>query len=249
MASGWLTLFLLIATSLAAQNKTETQWDYEWPEGSTEWHPDLKPCAEKWMPMCYQWIENTIFVPILCLCGQDRTDNEFLVNFAQCIGETAPNRSESGFMGLQYECSQEGLSVNMTRNEFMRIAAEGVIDNTASKSLSGGAIAGIVVGAIAGVAAVIGVLVWLWLQRRKKNGDKLESNPPSSPKPENSSTWNTEFKPEWTTNAPVELPPKNHQGTELPPDSAPVYEMEAIPVTPVEMPSPIPDNVNKCEKT
>jgi hypothetical protein len=245
MKSRWVTLFLLFTTSLA---ENYTKPEYEWTGDNPYWPEEIKPCADKWMPLCYQYIEDTIFVPILCICGQDRNDNEFLNNFAQCVGKEAPDNIEGGFMGLQYECSEERLSVNMTKNEFTRLAETGEVDPNASSSISTGAIAGIAVGAIVGGGAVIGLFVWLWLQRRKKNGDRLESNPPSSPKPENASKWGTDFKPEWTANSPVELPPRNHAVAEMPSASAPIYEMDAIPLAPVEMPTPISDDAKMDEK-
>ncbi|KAL4731985.1 hypothetical protein ACLX1H_000987 [Fusarium chlamydosporum] len=243
MTSRWLTLFLLLTTSCAEENST--QYDYEWSDDNPYWSEEIKPCADEWMPMCFEHVENTLFVPILCICGQSRVHTGFLDNFAQCLGEQAPDKVEDGFMGLQWACSGERLSVNMTKNEFERIAEEGPADSTTSSTLSTGAVAGIAVGAIVGGAAVVGILVWLWLRQRKKNGDKLESNPPSSPKHEKSSTWGTEFKPEWTANAPVELPPNNHAVVELPPTSVHIYEMEAVPATPVEMLGSVPEHVEK----
>ncbi|PCD20948.1 hypothetical protein FGRA07_05100 [Fusarium graminearum] len=240
----WLILSLFFTTCLAAENSTKP-WGYVWNSSHPYWNDEIKPCAETWMPMCYEYIEGEATVPILCECGQDHYENDFLIAFAQCIAKETPENSEMGFSGLQWDCSQEGLSVNMTKREFMRIAEGGEVYPTTSSGLSTGAIAGIAVGAIAAGAAVIGILVWLWLQRRKKNGDKLESNPPSSPKPENS--WATEFKPEWTANAPAELPPTNYAAAELPPESAPIYEMDAMPTKPVEMPGSTPEHVKKEE--
>ncbi|CAG1962912.1 unnamed protein product [Fusarium graminearum] len=240
----WLILSLFFTTCLAAENSTKP-WGYVWNSSHPYWNDEIKPCAETWMPMCYEYIEGEATVPILCECGQDHHENDFLIAFAQCIAKETPENSEMGFSGLQWDCSQEGLSVNMTKREFMRSAEGGEVYPTTSSGLSTGAIAGIAVGVIAASAAVIGILVWLWLQRRKKNGDKLESNPPSSPEPENS--WATEFKPEWTANAPAELPPTNYVAAELPPESAPIYEMDAMPTKPVEMPGSTPEHVKKEE--
>ncbi|RGP70208.1 c2h2 type zinc finger containing [Fusarium sporotrichioides] len=243
----WLILSLFFTKSLADENSTNTL-QYEWNSDNPYWSDEIKPCADEWMPMCYEEVEGEGTVPILCECGQDHYENDFLIAFAQCLGKQAPDKIESGFMGLQWDCSEERLSVNMTKREFTRIAEGGEVYPTTSSGLSTGAIAGVVVGAVVGGAAVIGLLIWLWFQRRRKNGNKLESNPPSSPKPENSSTWATEFKPEWTANAPVELPPTNYAGVELPPESAPIYEMDAMSTKPIEMQGSIPEDVKKEEE-
>ncbi|KAH6991756.1 hypothetical protein EDB82DRAFT_473593 [Fusarium venenatum] len=134
----------------------------------------------------------------------------------------------------------------MTKNEFIRIAQGGEVYPTASSGLSTGSIAGIAVGAIAGGVTVAGFFVLLWFQHRKKNGSKLESNPPNSPKPENA--WGPEFKPEWTANAPVELPPNNYAAAELPPEPTPIYEMDAMSSKPVEMQGSIPEHIKDGEK-
>ncbi|KAM0295932.1 hypothetical protein ACHAPM_010648 [Fusarium culmorum] len=207
----------------------------------------MKPCADAWLPMCDELVEGKATVPILCECGQDReNNNDFLISFAQCIAQETPENAERAFYALQKDCSDEGLSVNMPKSEFRRIAEGGEVYPTTSSGLSTGAIAGISVGAIAAGAAVIGILVWLWLQQRKKNGDKLESNPPSFLKPENS--WATEFKLEWTVNALAELPPTNYAAAELPPESAPIYEMDTMPMKPVEMPGSILEDGKEEEK-
>lgn len=242
----WLTIFVFFALSLANEALTK-QWGYEYNSSGPYWNDDLKPCADEWLSKCWDYIEGEATFPILCECGQTRgKHNRFLIDFAQCIAKDTPENSEKAWMALQRDCAQEGLSVNMTKVEFRRIAEGGEVYPTTSSGLSTGAIAGIAVGAIAAGAAVIGILVWIWLQRRKKNGDKLESNPPSSPKPENS--WATEFKPEWTANAPAELPPTNYAAAELPPEPAPIYEMDAMPTKPVEMPGSIPEDGKKEEK-
>ncbi|KAG8670801.1 hypothetical protein FPOAC2_04104 [Fusarium poae] len=215
-------------------------WDFGSDKNIPYWTEDIQPCVEEWSPICDE--EN---VPILCECGQNSKENDFLIAFARCVGSEAPTKIENGFMGLQADCAEQGLSVNMTKNEFRRIANGGEVYPTSS-GLSTGAIAGIAVGAVVGGVAIIGLLVWLWLQRRKKNGDKLESNPPNSPKPE--SAWGPEFKPEWTANAPVELPPTNYAAAELPPESVPIYEMDAMPTKPVEMQGSMPEDVKKEEK-
>ncbi|UZP36900.1 hypothetical protein NXS19_004716 [Fusarium pseudograminearum] len=217
----WLIISILFTSPLANATITK-RWGYEWNSSHPYWNEAIKPCADAWLPMCDEHIEGRATVPILCECGQDRLiGNDLLISFAQCIAQETPESSERAFQALQLDCSKEGL-------------------------FSTGAIAGIAVGAIAAGAAVIGLLVWLWLQRRTKNGDKLESNPPSSPKPEN--LWAAEFKPEWTANAPVELPPTNYAAAGLPPESAPIYEMDAMPTKPVEMPGSIPDTRKEEKK-
>ncbi|KAF4340506.1 c2h2 type zinc finger containing protein [Fusarium beomiforme] len=123
--------------------------------------------------------------------------------------------------------------------------------------LSTGATAGIAVGAAAGGAAVVGLLVWFWMQRRKKNAE--ESHPmlpnyenrdgspyqPSEPKP----AWSAAGSPQQTIGTPGTPDPnagfyKPAGPVELPPDNtvaapSPVYEMDGTG-TAVEMPGSTP---------
>ena len=192
------------------------------------------------MEICYRREPDWIMP---CICGQDPTENLFLPSFAKCVGRDSPKDINSTYAGLVYDCSVYDLSVNLTRVEFEQVAMEGrnntVAEPESPSTLSTGAIAGIAASAIVGGGAMIGALIWFFLTQRKKNGDKLESNPPSSPQQQTSTaqhltspSWGTEFKPEWTANAPAELPPSYH---------TPMYEMDATPMKPIEMPASLPE--------
>lgn len=244
MALQWLVPFLLLRSCLGATS-TGTN-EYQWFGNNSWWADDIKPCADEWMPKCFEPNTDVLIVPMLCKCGLGNAEDTFVISFAQCLGEQVPDKLVSGYMGLQDDCMEDKLGLNMTRHEFIRIAEGGDPHPTTSSGLSTGAIAGIAVGAVAGGAIVAGLFIWLCLTRRKKNGSRLESNPPNSPKPDK--LWGTEFKPEWTANAPVELPPTNYAAAELPPESTPIYEMDAMPTKPVEMQGSIPEDVKKEEK-
>ncbi|KAH7174079.1 uncharacterized protein B0J16DRAFT_359046 [Fusarium flagelliforme] len=198
------------------------------------------------MPKCYEPDTDVLIVPKLCKCGLGNAEDTFVISFAQCLGEQVPEGVGFAYLGIQADCMEDDYGLNMTQNEFVRIAEGGEPHPTTSSSLSTSGIAGIVVGAVVGGAVVAGLIMWLWLVRRTKNGSRLESNPPNSPKPGNA--WEPEFKPEWTANAPVELPPTNCAAAELPPESAPIYEMDAMPTKPVEVQGSIPGDVKKEEK-
>jgi len=244
MALRWLVPFLLFRSCLGASSTGETK--YKWTGNNSYWSDDIKPCADEWMPGCFESISDEVFAPILCKCGLGTFEDSFIISFAQCLGDQVPDKVEYGYMGLQEDCMKDKLGLNMMLNEFMRIAEGGEPHPTASSGLSAGGIAGIAVGAVAGGAIVGGLFIWLWLARRKKNWSRLESNPPNSPKPDKA--WGAEFKPEWTANAPFELPPTNYAAAELPPESTPIYEMDAIPTKPVEVQGSIPGDVKKEEE-
>lgn len=244
MTLRWLIPFLLFGLGLGDSSTGENE--YHWFGNNSYWGDLVKPCVDEWMPKCFEPNTDVLIVPKLCKCGLGNAELTFVISFAQCLGDQIPTEVESGYLGLQKDCMEDGLGLNMTMNEFSRIAEGGEPYPTTSSGLSTGGIAGIAVGAVAGGAIVAGLSIWLWLAGRKKNGSRLESNPPSSPKPDKG--WGAEFKPEWTVNAPVELPPTNYAAAELPPESTPIYEMDAMLTEPVEMQGSIPEDVKKEEK-
>lgn len=239
MASRWLPLILYVVLRVTAAD------DYD--EDNPYYADEIEGCMAENMETCYRkepdWVRP-------CICGQDPTENTFLTSFAKCIDRDSPKDINSTYAGLVYDCSSWSLSVNMTRAEFEQVSMEGrnitAVEPESSSTLSTGAIAGIAVGAIVGGGAMIGALIWFLLTRRKKNGDRLESNPPNSPQQQTSTphhqtspSWGTEFKPEWTANAPVELPPSH---------PAPMYEMDATPMAPIEMPASLPEERKEGKK-
>ncbi|KAI1070666.1 hypothetical protein LB507_006650 [Fusarium sp. FIESC RH6] len=240
-----LVPFLLFRLCLG-DNSTSTN-QYKWVANNGYWTDDHKPCADEWISKCYEPDEGDM-ISLLCKCGLGSREDAVVISFAQCLGDQIPEtvKLENGYLGLQADCMEGSLGLNMTLNEFMRIAEGGEPHPTASSGLSTGAIAGIAIGALAGGILVAGLFIWLWLARRKKDGSKLESNPPNSPEPDKA--WGAEFKPEWTANAPVEWPPTNYAAAELPPESAPIYEMDAMPTKPVEVQGSVPEVIKKEEK-
>ncbi|KAH6991757.1 hypothetical protein EDB82DRAFT_522889 [Fusarium venenatum] len=94
----WLILsFFFFTTSFANNNGTSTNNS----TGETElfgenpyWDEVDRPCVEEWMPMCYEPVEGYLSVPILCICGQDSSENDFLIAFAQCLGEDGLTQGE-----------------------------------------------------------------------------------------------------------------------------------------------------------
>ncbi|KAF5609942.1 c2h2 type zinc finger containing protein [Fusarium subglutinans] len=102
--------------------------------------------------------------------------------------------------------------------------------------LSTGATAGVAVGAAAGGAALVGLLVWFWMQRRRKNAEESHPMLPNHENRDGSPYQPTEPKPAWSAagspqqamgtpdpNAGFYKPP---EPVELPPEPAPVYEMD-----------------------
>jgi hypothetical protein len=225
MASRWFILLLPLTPSLAQGGQDEPLALDEQSE-NPYYHDDIDVCIVETMGICYVKPEDSIMP---CICGQDPTDEdkEFIHKFARCVGRESPNEIESSYKGLAYDCADWSLRLNMTKDEFSESAKKG-----GTTTLSTGATAGIAVGAVAGGVAMIGTLIWFWLQRRKKNGAKVQSNPSSPSDNENSPNWGPEFKPEWTANSPVELPPTS---------ATPAYEMDGTPMAAVEMPASAPE--------
>lgn len=128
-------------------------------------------------------------------------------------------------------------------------------DSNEDTGLSTAATAGIGVGAAVGGAAVLGLFVWLWMHRRKKNAEESHPMLPNyengshSPHNEAKAGWSAAGTPQhgWGTpdpNAGFYTPQKPHGPVELPPDTVaapnPVYEMEGTPAAPIEMPGSLP---------
>ncbi|RGP69232.1 c2h2 type zinc finger containing [Fusarium longipes] len=218
MASRWFTLLLLLTPVLAMPEETQEAENPYYSDG-------IDVCIAETMGICYIKPEDDI-VP--CLCGQDPADEEkeFLNKFAQCVGRELPNEIERSYKALAYDCKEYFVRLNMTKDEFTEAAEKG-----SDTGLSTGATAGIAVGAVLGGAVIIGALVWFWLQNRKKKGSKLQSNPSSPSDNESPPNWEPEFKPEWTANSPVELPPTA---------TVPIYEMDPTPTVATEMPASAP---------
>ncbi|KAF9762203.1 hypothetical protein IL306_003496 [Fusarium sp. DS 682] len=121
--------------------------------------------------------------------------------------------------------------------------------------LSTGATAGVAVGAAVGGAAVVGLFVWFWMQRRKKNAEESHPMLPNYENRDGSPYQPTEPKPAWSAagspqqgfgtpdpNTGFYKPPA--EPAELPPDNtvaapSPVYEMDGTG-TAVEMPGSTP---------
>lgn len=235
MASRWLLplLFLGLRVSAAAADDDDD-------DGNPFLADEATGCLAENLNTCYRRAPDW---QMPCICGQDEGDYIFLPSLAKCVGRDSPKNINSTYAALVYECASYRLSVNMTRAEFEQVAMEGrnitAAEPETSSALSTGAIAGIAVGAIVGGGTMIGAFVWFLLKRRKKSGDKLESNPPSSPQQQTLPSWRTEFKPEWTANAPVELQSSH---------CVPMYEMDATPMTPIEMPASLPEERKKGVK-
>ncbi|KAH7180092.1 uncharacterized protein B0J16DRAFT_375017 [Fusarium flagelliforme] len=228
MASRWFSLMFFLALRVAGANDNEDNPYYT---------DAIEGCIAENLGTCQRQHEDWVWP---CYCGQLQSEWSFLPSFAKCVGRDSPKDINSTYAGLSYDCSDASLTLNITRAEFERISMEGrntgATEVETASTLSTGTIAGIAVGAIVGGGAMIGALAWFLLKRRKKNGDQLESNPPSSPQQQTSPSWGIEFKPEWTANAPVELPSSHH---------VPMYEMNATPMRPIEMPATLPEERKK----
>ncbi|KAL4726614.1 hypothetical protein ACLX1H_005502 [Fusarium chlamydosporum] len=133
-------------------------------------------------------------------------------------------------------------------------------DDDDSTGLSTGATIGVAVGAAAGGAAIVGLFIWLWLHRRKKNAEESHPMLPNYESQHNSPYPPAEPKPAWA-NTPTQgwqTPDPNASGyytpnnvkpnagpVELPPDNlvaapAPVFEMDGTSSAAVEMPGSTP---------
>ncbi|RBQ75044.1 hypothetical protein FVER14953_12045 [Fusarium verticillioides] len=137
-------------------------------------------------------------------------------------------------------------SASTTKDTAAAATTTSAKNNDEDTGLSTGATAGVAVGAAVGGAAVVGLLVWFWMARRRKNAEESHPMLPNYENRDGSPYQPTETKPAWSAagsppqamgtpdpNAGFYKPP---EPVELPPEPAPVYEMDGTG-TAVEMDS------------
>ncbi|KAJ4258787.1 hypothetical protein NW762_007874 [Fusarium torreyae] len=283
MASRWFTILLLLTPTLALENDF-----YLYPKGAQSClskNADDASCTGKdAKEMNY------------CLCGLGSYKNDFILGSARCIGDKSPNDVDETYDTMKTSCDESSTPMKVTKKQFQDAAHEGETTTTsagttgtsatatgtaaaatttssdseeADTGLSTGATAGVAVGAAAGGAAVLGLFVWLWLHRRKKNAAESQPMLPNyengngaSPYPGTAASpyHPTEPKPAWSEagtphpsqgwgtpdpNAGYYVPQKHGAvPVELPPDTVaapnPVYEMDGTTAAPIEMPGSTP---------
>ncbi|KAF4969419.1 hypothetical protein FSARC_3349 [Fusarium sarcochroum] len=271
MASRWFTLLLLLTPTLALENDF-----YLYPKGArsclSKNADDASCTGVDAKEMNY------------CLCGLGSYKNDFILGSARCIGDSSPNDIDKTFDTMKTSCDESKTSMKVTKKEFEDAAHEGETTTTSSGTstatatsaaettsaasdedtgLSTGATAGVAAGAAVGGAAVLGLFVWLWLRRRKRNAEESHPMLPNyeTPHPAAASPYGpTEPKPAWSEagtphpsqgwgtpdpNAGYYVPQKHGAvPVELPPDTVaapnPVYEMDGSTAAPIEMPGSTP---------
>ncbi|KAF5664482.1 c2h2 type zinc finger containing protein [Fusarium heterosporum] len=154
------------------------------------------------------------------------------------------------------DASTAASTASATTTESTAAATTSADSKTEDTGLSTGATAGIGIGAAVGGAAVLGLFVWLWMHRRKKNHEESHPMLPNyengSPSPHNEAKagWSAAGTPHpaWGSpdpNAGFYTPQKPNYGpAELHPDTVaapnPVYEMDGTTSAPIEMPGSLP---------
>ncbi|KAK3987566.1 hypothetical protein QBC44DRAFT_117598 [Cladorrhinum sp. PSN332] len=134
-----------------------------------------------------------------CLC---RNGGNFVTDTASCLGRSSPRDLETVYTTMEEACRNSNTLLSVSEKDFMSAASAATstssptpstsADTSASteqkdeedKSLSTGALAGIIVGAIAGLAVLGAVIFFLWRHRRKRGEEShpmLPYQQPSQP--------------------------------------------------------------------
>ncbi|KAK2938823.1 hypothetical protein FoTM2_002041 [Fusarium oxysporum f. sp. vasinfectum] len=235
MASRWFTLLLLLTPSLALDNN----FDF-YPKGAQKC---LSQAADD--ASCTGADSKELNY---CLCGLGNYNNDFILGSAACIGKQSPGDVDETYDTMNEACSNSQTPMKVTKKDTTKdtAAATTSAENNDNSGLSTGATAGVAVGAAVGGAAVVGLFVWFWMQRRRKNAEESHPMLPNYENRDGSPYQPTEPKPAWSAagspqqamgtpdpNAGFYKPP---EPVELPPEPAPVYEMDGTG-TAVEMDS------------
>ncbi|RBR24335.1 uncharacterized protein FIESC28_02825 [Fusarium coffeatum] len=268
MASRWFTLALLLTPTLALENDFSL-----YPKGA-------QACLKK-NAADASCTGNDSKEMNYCLCGLGNYNNDFILGSAACVGKESPNDIDGTYDMMKTSCSESQTPMKTTKKEFQQAAHDGVSTTSASGTatasatesasqssdtaaasttdaaddestgLTTGATIGVAVGAAAGGAAVVGLFIWFWLHRRKKNAEESHpmlpnyetQNSPYAPSEAKPSGWQTPdpnaggyYTPQYKPNAgPVELPPDNAVAA-----PAPIFEMDGTSSAAVEMPGSTP---------
>ncbi|KAF5577153.1 c2h2 type zinc finger containing protein [Fusarium pseudocircinatum] len=260
MASRWFTLLLLLTPSLALDNN----FDF-YPKGAQKClsqAADDASCTgadSKELNYCLCGLGNYnndfILGSAACIGKQspgDVDETYDTMNTACSNSQTPMKVTKKEFE----EAAEKGASASTTTDAATSSTASAMATDSASTTkdtaaattttsaenndedtgLSTGATAGVAVGAAVGGAAVVGLLVWFWMHRRRKNAEETHPMLPSYENRDGSPYQPTEPKPAWSAagspqqamgtpdpNAGFYKPP---EPVELPPEPAPIYEMD-----------------------